>query len=111
MDFKLRESGDVTVIRLNGDMVGGPDATGLSEKLHELLEAGRKKILIDMECVRWMNSSGLGILIGAVTTVRNHGGELKLLRLGPKPGQLLKITRLDRIFEFFDNEELALDSF
>lgn len=111
MDFILQQSGEVTVIRVKGEMVGGPDATSLSEKLHDLLDANKKQILIDLESVNWMNSSGLGILIGAVTTVRNQGGELKLLHLGSKPRQLLKITRLDRVFEIFDSEEVAIASF
>lgn len=111
MDFEMRQSGDVQIIKLKGDIMGGPDATGLTEKLHEVLQKGVKKILVDLEKVQSMNSSGLGILIGAVTTVRNQDGDLKLLHVSPKPAQLLKITHLDCVFETFDNEDTAIASF
>lgn len=105
------EKGDVIILTLEGEMVGGPAATQLTNTLHDLIEQGKRRILIDMKQVRWMNSSGLGILIGAVTTVRNHGGDLKLLHVSQKPMQLLKITRLDRVFELFESEELAIGSY
>lgn len=107
----MRQSGDVMIIKLQGDIIGGPDATGLTEKLHEILQQGVKNILVDLQQVQSMNSSGLGILIGAVTTVRNHGGDLKLLNVSSKPAQLLKITHLDCVFETFDNEDTAIASF
>lgn len=111
MKLDQKETCGVVVLTLEGDMVGGPDATQLTETLHELIEEGKKQIILDLKHVDWMNSSGLGILIGAITTVRNHGGDLKLMNLGQKPMQLLMITHLDRVFEIFDSEELAVASF
>lgn len=111
MKLSQTERGDIVIITLEGEMVGGPDATQLTETLHDLIEHGKKKVLVDMNQVGWMNSSGLGILIGAVTTLRNHDGELKLMHVTQKPMQLLKITHLDRIFEIFESEALAVDSF
>jgi anti-sigma B factor antagonist len=111
MKFDLREKKDVVIITIEGKMVGGPDATLLSEKLHECIEAGKKRVLVDMAKVDWMNSSGLGILIGGLSTVRGRGGSLKLLHVGKKPRELFAITKLDRIFEMHDEEEAALASF
>ena len=64
MNFNVSEERGVVVITLKGEIVGGPDASALSEKLHELIAADKKHVVVDMTDVRWMNSSGLGILIG-----------------------------------------------
>ena len=86
-------------------MVGGPDATLLSEKFRELIAEGKNHILLDMKNVDYMNSSGLGILIAGVTTLRNSGGDLKLLNLVKKLQDLLQITKLHQIFDIYENED------
>ena len=111
MKFDFRKIDDVQIIIINGEMVGGPDATLLSEKIREYIDLGKNKIIIDMKNVHWMNSSGLGILIGGLSTVRNQGGDLKLIHLKEKPQELLRITKLDQVFQIFDREEEALASF
>jgi anti-sigma B factor antagonist len=111
MKFDLREKSGVVIISIEGKMVGGPDATLLSEKLHEYIENGKKRFLVDMAKVDWMNSSGLGILIGGLSTVRGRGGSLKLLLVGRKPRELFEITKLDRIFEMHEEEDAAVASF
>ena len=111
MKFDVREKKGVVIVLLEGDMLGGPDATLLSEKFREFIGDGKNKIVVDMEKVNWMNSSGLGILIGGLTTVRNSGGDLRLLYLNDKARELLRITKLSRVFETFDDEDKAIDSF
>ncbi len=111
MKFDVREKKGVVIVLLEGEMLGGPDATLLLEKFREFIGAGRNRIVVDMARVDWMNSSGLGILIGGLTTVRNSGGDLKLLHLNDKPQELLRITKLSRVFETFDDEDEAIDSF
>lgn len=111
MNFRVEETKGVVVISLEGEMVGSPVATLLTEKLHELIEEGKTRIVVDMERVHWMNSSGLGILIGGLTTVRNSGGDLKLACLGKKLQDLLRLTKLDRVFEAFKTTAEAVDSF
>lgn len=111
MQIQIDKGSDVVRISLDGEMIGGPDATRLAETFHELIESGHHKILMDMEKVSWMNSSGLGILIGGLTTLRNAGGDLKLLNLAKKIQDLLRITKLLGIFEVYDNEEEAIASF
>ncbi len=74
MKFKTTQSGPVTVIQLQGNLMGGPDASTLNNKLHELVEAGKKHVVIDLHGVQFMNSSGLGLLIGGASTMKNAGG-------------------------------------
>ncbi len=111
MKVTLKEKSGILIISVEGKMVGGPDATLLSEKLHELIEKGQKRFVVNMEKVDWMNSSGLGILIGGLTTVRNHGGDFGLCRLGKKTKELLEMTKLDRVFRVYDSEEEAIVHF
>ncbi|MBN2031590.1 STAS domain-containing protein [bacterium] len=111
MKFNIKMREGIAIIVLEGDMVGGPDAALLSEKFRELIEAGSNRILLDMKHVDYMNSSGLGILIAGVTTVRNNGGELKLLHLIEKLRNLLRITKLHQVFEIYENEDEAIASF
>jgi len=111
MHIQIDKGSEVVRISLDGEMIGGPDATRLAETFHELIENGHQKILMDMEKVSWMNSSGLGILIGGLTTLRNAGGDLKLLNLAKKIQDLLRITKLLGIFEVYTNEEEAIASF
>jgi anti-sigma B factor antagonist len=111
MKFTVQEQSGVVFLRLEGPMIGGPDATSLSEKIHEFIAGGKIRFLVDMSMVDWMNSSGLGILIGGLSTVRSHGGQLKLLHVGKKARELLGITKLDRIFELYEQEDAAIASF
>lgn len=111
MKFSVQQRDEVVIITVDGEMVGGPDATLLSEKLRDLIDDQRNKIIVDMAKVNFMNSSGLGILIGGLTTVRNSGGDIKVLHLANKLRELLRITKLDRVFEIYEDEEEAIDSF
>ncbi len=111
--MKLSETtiGDVTVLELSGKIMGGPDATILNDKLHQLISEGKHKAVANLARVDWMNSSGLGILIGGLTTMRNHGGDLKLAQVTERIRSLLKITRLHNIFEMYDTIEEAVASY
>ncbi len=111
MKIQLKMSNDVVVIKLQGEMVGGPDASLLSEKLHDLIAEEKLKIAVDMSDVRWMNSSGLGILIGGLNTMRNAQGDLKLFGVTEKPRHLLKITQLDKVFDICESEDKAIEKF
>lgn len=91
--------------------MGGPDASLLNDKLHELIEAGKTKVVVDLGSVDWMNSSGLGILIGGLTTMRNSGGDLKLANITDRIQSLLMITKLLTVFETFETIEEAAGTF
>jgi len=111
MKMNERTSGDITILELSGKIMGGPDAALLNDKLHELIEAGKTKVVADLEKVNWMNSSGLGILIGGLTTMRNNGGDLKLANITDRIQSLLMITKLLTVFETFESVDKAVDSF
>ena len=93
MKFTVEERDDIIIIRLEGDVVGGPDAATISEKIRSFLSQEKTKFIIDLQSVKWMNSSGLGILIGCFTTVRNNSGKMSLLHIPPKVEKLLKLTK------------------
>jgi len=111
MNLKEKEIDGVVVLELSGKVMGGPDANLLSEKLHELVDQKKTKVVADLSKVSWMNSSGLGILIGGLTTMRNNKGDLKLVNVTDRIKSLLIITKLITIFETFESIEDAITSF
>lgn len=111
MKFSVRDQDGVTILAPKGKIMGGPDSTELHEKLRDLIKGSTKKVVIDLADVDWMNSTGLGILISGLTTMRNSGGELKLARVTDKIQSLLVITKLVTVFESFPSVDEALKSF
>jgi anti-sigma B factor antagonist len=111
MKISQKQRDSVIILELSGKIMGGPDATTLNDKLHSLIEAGSTKVVADLSKVNWMNSSGLGILISALTTIRNAGGDLKLAAVTERIQSLLMITKLLTIFDTFETVEEAVISF
>ncbi|MGB9774157.1 MAG: STAS domain-containing protein [Bacteroidota bacterium] len=111
MEILTSEDRGVTVLTLKGSIMGGPDALALNEHLHHLVEQGARRIVVDLKAVDAMNSSGLGMLIGGLTTMRNAGGDLKLANASAKIKDLLTITKLLTIFEHYDSTDSAVASF
>jgi len=111
MKLSALEKNGVVVLEPKGKIMGGPDATILHDKLHEFIENGKKKVVIDMAKVEWMNSTGLGILISGLITLRNNRGELRLANVTGKIQSLLTITKLITAFEAFYSVEAAVKSF
>jgi anti-sigma B factor antagonist len=111
MRLSSREIGDVTVLEPKGKIMGGPDATAMHEMLHDLVAHEKKRVIIDLGGVDWMNSTGLGILISSLTTMRNNNGDLKLANITEKIQSLLTITKLVTVFETFDSVQEAVSSF
>ena len=111
MKLSFHEKNGVVVLEPKGKIMGGPDATVLHDKLHDFIKEDKKKVVIDLAKVDWMNSTGLGILISGLTTLRNNGGELKLANVTEKIQSLLTITKLITVFESFDSVEEAVSSF
>ncbi len=111
MKFTMSHSGVVTVIHLDGNLMGGPDATTLNSKLHDIVGAGTKQVVLDLKGVEFINSSGLGLMIGGASLMKNAGGALKLANASAKIAALIKITRLGPVFESFDSVNDAVQSF
>ena len=110
MNYSHTEQNGVVIISLSGKIMGGPEATEIYDKFNQLLDAKKLKIIIDLEQVEWMNSSGLGILIQASTLLRNNQGRLKLVNVSERIQNLLKITKLSGIFETSGSIEEAISS-
>ncbi len=111
MNIKTTQHGGITVLKLQGNLMGGPDATSLNAKLHELLEHGKKQIVIDLAEVEFINSSGLGILIGGASAVKNAGGALRFAEASEKIQTIIKIAKLASILELHPTLDTALSSF
>ena len=111
MTISTTSKGAVTVISLEGNLMGGPDGTALNGKLHELVEAGKNRVVLDLSGVHFMNSSGLGLLIGGASTLKNAGGALKIAGASGKILALIKITKLGSVFEMHPTVEDAAASF
>ena len=111
MNLKEKEIDGVVILELSGKLMNKPNATLLSEKLHNLVDQNKNKVIAYLGNVSWMNSSGLGILIGGLTTMRNSGGDLKLVNVTGKIESLLIITKLIKVFDNFDKIDEAVNSF
>lgn len=111
MNLSEKEIDGVIILELSGKIMGGPDATLLNDKLHELIEANKTSVIADLAKVEWMNSSGLGILIGGLTTMRNNGGDLKLAQVTERIQSLLMITKLLAVFDTYEKIDDAIQSF
>jgi len=111
MKIQKRENGGVTILDLEGKITIGKGDVALRDAVHEVLDGGAKKILIDLADVTTVDSSGVGELVSAFTTVTNRGGKLKLLNLPSKVNDILQITQLITVFEVYDDESEAVASF
>ena len=111
MKFTTGLKEGILVFALKGKIMGGPESQEFHDELKKAVNAGQRKIVLDLGEVEWMNSSGLGLLISALTTARNAGGELKLSRATDKITSLLVITKLNSVFESHSTTEAAALSF
>ena len=108
---KVRKVGEVSIVDLNGKITLGENTGILRDELRSLLAQGNKNIILNMGEVGYVDSAGLGELVGAYTTATNQGGSVKLLHLQGKMKDLMQITKLHTIFPAFDNEKAAVESF
>ncbi|HEU5452459.1 MAG TPA: STAS domain-containing protein [Terriglobales bacterium] len=111
MKSSTRQIDGVTIVDLSGRITLGEGSVVLRDLVRELLAKGNKKILLNLGDVTYIDSSGIGELVSAFTTVRNGGGELKLLNLTKKVHDLLQITKLYTVFDIKDDETQAIQSF
>jgi len=111
LNIKERDAGDVSILDLSGKVTIGEGSVQLREAVRRLLDSGKKKILLNLGDVSYVDSSGIGELVSSYTTTNNGGGQLKLLNLTKKIQDLLMITKLLTVFETYDNEEAAVSSF
>jgi anti-sigma B factor antagonist len=111
MDIVERTVSDVTVLDLKGKMTLGEGDELLKDKINSLLSDGKKRLVLNLEGVPYIDSAGLGEIVRTFTTVSRQGGKLKLLNLTKRIEDLLSITKLLTVFETFDSEADAIKSF
>ena len=111
MEIVERTVNDVTVLDLKGKMTLGEGDELLKDKINSLLSSGKKKLLLNLESVPYIDSAGLGEVVRTYTTVSRQGGSLKLLNLTKRIEDLLSITKLLTVFDTFDSEAEAIKSY
>jgi anti-sigma B factor antagonist len=111
MQLTTSENGQVTILTVDGDLVIGESEALFKRTVNRLLEEGKVNLLVDMRKVGFLDSSGLGALVRAMTSSQKEGGQTKLLGAGPQVRKLLEMTKLDSLFENFTDMETAVSSF
>jgi anti-sigma B factor antagonist len=97
------------VLELQGKLTGGPEAEQIRGTFKDLIHEGKRHIIVDLKKVEWINSTGLGILISAYTSVRKAGGDLVLCNVGDRIDSILYVTKLNLLFHAFESETDAAE--
>jgi anti-sigma B factor antagonist len=103
--------GDVTIVEVTGRITLGESVAHVRQQIHALADQGRKKILLNLANVTYIDSTGIGELVSAYTTLKSQGGAVKLLKLTKRVHDVLQITKLSTVFEVYDDEARAVRSF
>ncbi len=111
MKTKVRDVSGVRVLDLEGKITIGSGDVELRQHVEDSIAGGNNNILLNLKGVTHIDSSGIGEMVGCFTTVARKGGKMKLLNLTPKINDILQVTQLITVFDIFDNEREALDSF
>jgi len=111
MKYSLKDVFGVNVIEVKGKLEGGPGASEFQDMVASKIDEGSKKFVVDLGDVKYVNSTGIGILIRAYTTLKNSDGDMKLADISDKVQGVLSITKLDTIFDYFDTVNDAVRSF
>jgi|SRR5437016_85038 anti-sigma B factor antagonist len=111
MKTSTRQANGITIVDCSGRITLGEGSVILKDVVRELLSKGQKHILLNLGNVNYIDSSGIGELVSAFTTVRNENGDLKLLNLTKRVNDLLQITKLSTVFDVKDDEAGAIKSF
>ncbi len=108
LEYTLTEENNIQVLVLSGELIDKHQANDLMTRMEELLEQGKPKLIIDLSDLKYMNSSGLNVLIQLLTKTRNNGGESVIYNLSKKVNDLLVITKLNTLFKVADSKEAAI---
>jgi anti-sigma B factor antagonist len=111
LKLNVREADGVAVLGLDGRVVLGDESNALREQVKKMLAAGKKKIVLDMSNVSYIDSAGLGTLVAAHHSARTQGASLKLSNLGKKFQEILQVTKLLTVFDVYPSEAAAISSF
>ena len=111
LNIRERQAGDVTILDMDGKITIGEGSVSLRSAVQRLMKEGKKIILLNLANVSYVDSSGIGELVSSYTTITNGGGQLKLLNLTQKIQGLLAITKLLTVFDSYEDEGTALNSY
>ncbi len=111
VNIRERQVGDVIILDLDGNIIIGESADRVRNITRRLLAEGRRKILLNMVQVRWIDSRGIGELVSALVSVTRAGGQIKLLKVKENVEELLAVTKVDTIFDIYDDELAALNDY
>ena len=111
MQINVRKQGDVTILDLEGDLILGPSVATFRDQIQDLVEAGEKKILVNLISVRFVDSSGIGAMVGAHTSLETGGGQCKFCSAQQRVLRALELTHMREVFDMYDKEAAALSSF
>jgi anti-sigma B factor antagonist len=111
LDIREREREGVIILDLSGRLTVGDEVSKFRERMHQLIDAGRRNIVLNMEKVDYVDSTGLGAMVMCFTTLQRAGGKVRLLNLTRRSIELLVMTKLTTIFEVFNDEQNAVNSF
>ena len=106
-----RHAGDVTVLILNGQMLLDDGDLAFRKRIHDLVDGGCSKVVLDLGGVNYIDSSGVGMIVAKLKTLKEKGGDMKLLHLNPRAESLFGMLKLLIVFERFDDEAAAVRSF
>lgn len=111
MEYSVLEKKDCIVVALKGQIMGGPTSTEFRKKLSSLIEEGKINVIGDLSEVSFMNSSGLGVLIATLTSLRKEGGDFKLCSPTDRIKSLLKISKLFTVFDLYETLDEAIAAY
>lgn len=111
MSIETKDYGEVVALTVKGNLMGGSETVAVHDKVKSLIKEDVKKIVVDLSKVKWMNSSGLGTIMGCLSSLKNAEGELKLAGVTEKVKSLFIITKLITLFDSYDSVEEAVAAF
>lgn len=111
MKIKQRSKDDVTVLDISGKIMGGDDFDLFNNTIKSLVADGKVDIVLNLSKVKWINSTGLGLMVSAYTSLVKQGGRMKIAEVSDRIDNILHVTQLELIFETFDDEDKAIASF
>lgn len=111
MKYSISEKYNTVIITLKGNVMGGPASAEFHNELKSLIEKGKTNVVVDLSKVKFMNSSGLGILITSLTSMRNAGGDLKICNASDRIESLLMVTKLITVFDHYKSLDEAVQAY
>jgi len=111
MEMKEQRKGEVLILALEGELMGGEETKVFQERIYQAIQEETVSIVADMAGVKWMNSSGLGMVMAGLTTLRSSGGDLRLANVSERVRRPIEVTKLDKVIQMFGSVDDAIASF